>query len=205
MISEAGCKPYIRKTGGKRYIALKRGGRERSVRLYSEDLWKQLDTEWALATYGKPSQPEKPQPLTGEDAQRLFKLFSEGEDPATAVVKTGLTPDLVELAVEKYMRLKNIPVGYLDRRVRDLEQHVRDLDQQVDQRVKSLNLEKQVRGLGRRVGDLEELVAGTARRLLTSLFHSINSKGRMNNISTVVMVVKGSIRPVTISLGRETW
>ena len=45
LIREGGYRPYIRKSGGRRYITLKRGSRELSVGPYTEELWQALDSE----------------------------------------------------------------------------------------------------------------------------------------------------------------
>ena len=125
MIREGGYRPYIRKSGGRRYITLKRGSRELSVGPYTEELWQALDSEWTIAAYGEPAHAGEAEPrLAGKDAQKVFKLLSEGHDPAQVVEETGLDPDLVMLATEKYMQLKQLPVGNLAQRLEKCKRNI---------------------------------------------------------------------------------
>ena len=125
LIREGGYRPYIRKSGGRRYITLKRGSRELSVGPYTEELWQALDSEWTIAAYGEPAHAGEAEPrLAGKDAQKVFKLLSEGHDPAQVVEETGLDPDLVMLATEKYMQLKQLPVGNLAQRLEKCKRNI---------------------------------------------------------------------------------
>ena len=129
LIREGGYRPYIRKSKGRKYITLKRGSRELSVGPYSEELWQALNSEWTIAVYGKPSRVEEAKPrLTGGDAQKVFKLLSKGYDPAQVVEATGLDPDTVMLASKRYMELKGMPLGGVERQIGELRQWIEELD-----------------------------------------------------------------------------